>query len=228
MKNNENIDDTAAQEAAFVDDYLLQNPEFFLHNPSLLTELRIPHESGSAVSLVERQVGLFRDKCQNLESHLNDLVDVAKENEILNQKVHTLACDIISCSSLKSLEVKLAQSLEEGFGADRMAFHFIDRGIDLGESAYTYEPGEFQIVRDSMQGADIVCGRLTDLQKSGLFGTEADDVRSAALIWLAPQEDLGLMVLGSTDPEHFTAEKGVVFLEQIRNLVAHKVDALIR
>ena len=227
MNNNENARPVIDQDEAFVADYLTRHPDFFTDNRDLLMRIRVPHESGSAVSLVERQVGLYREKCNNLEAHLKELVEVATQNEALNGKVHELACDVITCSTLKSLEMKLMKSLADGFGAERMAFHFVNRGTDLGDAAYTYEAEELQLVRDSMSGRDIVCGRLSDIQKDGLFGGNADNVESAALIWLATDEDLGLMVLGSSDPERFTAEKGVVFLEQIRDIVSRKAAVLI-
>ena len=32
-----------------VSDYLKENPDFFVKNPSILAELEIPHEHGSAI-----------------------------------------------------------------------------------------------------------------------------------------------------------------------------------
>lgn len=228
MNNNENAESVIDQDELFVVDYLSQHPGFFLTNQSLLTRIKVPHESGSAVSLVERQVGLYREKCLNLESHLNELVEVATENEKLNQKVHALACGIIGCTSFKTLKLKLAKSLAEGFGAERMAFHFLNTVKNLDDTAFTYGATELQMVRESMAGQEIVCGRLTDVQKAGLFGDDAETVESAALIWLAADKDMGLMVLGSNDANHFSPEKGVVFLGQIRDLVSQKVATLVQ
>ena len=36
--------------------YLRDNPDFFTHYPDLLRQLELPHSSGDAVSLIERQV----------------------------------------------------------------------------------------------------------------------------------------------------------------------------
>ena len=40
-----------------VQDYLERNPDFFERNSALLGSLRVPHGTGEAVSLVERQDG---------------------------------------------------------------------------------------------------------------------------------------------------------------------------
>ena len=44
-----------------IEAWLREHPEFFENHPDLLAELSLPHESGSAISLVERQVRLLRD-----------------------------------------------------------------------------------------------------------------------------------------------------------------------
>src|SRR5690554_3034051 len=48
--------------AAEVAEYLRQNPAFFVEHDDLLADLLIPHQSGQAVSLVERQVKLLRER----------------------------------------------------------------------------------------------------------------------------------------------------------------------
>ena len=54
-------------DAGFTEDtiagYLKANPEFFERHASLLNSLRLPHDAGgSAVSLIERQVLVLRQK----------------------------------------------------------------------------------------------------------------------------------------------------------------------
>ncbi|MCB1755961.1 MAG: DUF484 family protein [Gammaproteobacteria bacterium] len=228
MKNQESTEYAVNQDEAFVADYLLSNPEFFLANRNLLTRIRIPHESGKAVSLVERQLGLYRDKCNNLEAHLHDLVQVANENESLNRKIHSLACKIIACRTQPELEAVLRQVLQQDFRVGRLAFHFSIAAMADSAPGETYEPGELQLVRESMKGENILCGRLSQEQKAGLFGSDSQSIDSAALIWLSRNEtEYGLMVLGSEQADHFSVDKGVVFLEQLRDLVSHKVASFI-
>jgi uncharacterized protein YigA (DUF484 family) len=45
-----------------VRDYLEANPDFFERHSALLSALSVPHGSGEAVSLVERQVSMLRQK----------------------------------------------------------------------------------------------------------------------------------------------------------------------
>lgn len=224
MNSQENIECVVEQDEAFVADYLYRNRDFFINNQQLLTRISIPHESGKAVSLVERQMGLYREKCNNLESHLNELVEVAKNNEQLGVKLNKLACDIIGSTTMPELQSHLTQALHSEYSVDRLALHFLD-GITAKtiKSPESYGQGELKIVRDSMAGRDILCGRINDVQRTGLFGVDAVDIESAALIWLKTDKEFGLMALGSTDADQFSVEKGTVFLGQLQALVSAKV-----
>lgn len=229
MNSQENIERVVEQDEAFVADYLHRNRDFFINNQHLLTRISIPHESGKAVSLVERQMGLYREKCNNLESHLNELVDVAKSNEQLGVRLNKLACDIISLTSMQELRSHLAQTLQSEYSVDRLALHFVD-GVTAKtfNSQESYGQGELEIVRDSMAGRDILCGRINDVQRVGLFGVDAVDIESAALIWLKTDKEFGLMALGSVDADQFSVEKGTVFLNQLQSLVSAKVATLAK
>ena len=69
-----------------IHDYLQANPDFFERHNELLTSLRLPHGSGAAVSLVERQVSVLRQKDLKLERKLKDLIEVARINDTLGAK----------------------------------------------------------------------------------------------------------------------------------------------
>ena len=42
--------------------YLRENPDFFTDRDGLLAEMTVPHESGKAISLLERQVKILRER----------------------------------------------------------------------------------------------------------------------------------------------------------------------
>ena len=57
-----------------VHDYLTDNPDFFEKHADLLETLKLPHSSGTAVSLVERQVSVLRQKDLKHERKLKELL----------------------------------------------------------------------------------------------------------------------------------------------------------
>ena len=56
-----------------VEKFLKQHPDFFEKHTQLLTELKVPHVTGGAVSLVERQVDVLRKQNRKLQKQLDDI-----------------------------------------------------------------------------------------------------------------------------------------------------------
>src|ERR1700691_6602187 len=87
---------------ASVAEYLQSCPDFFERNGALLTKLRLPHlrDTGATVSLVERQVEVLRERNQTLERQLKELVDVARANDGLADRIHRLSQRLIRAHTL--------------------------------------------------------------------------------------------------------------------------------
>ena len=66
-------------------DYLEANLDFFERHSELLSSLRLPHISGDAVSLVERQISILRQKDRKMEYRLEELIEVARINDALGE-----------------------------------------------------------------------------------------------------------------------------------------------
>ena len=102
--------DAETLEEQAVAEYLQAHPDFFERHDSLLSAMRIPHRTGAAVSLVERQVHTLRQKNLQLERKLRDLVEVAHSNDILSDKVHELAKRLLAAGS-RAQAVEIAEEL---------------------------------------------------------------------------------------------------------------------
>ena len=75
--------DKSAVTAEQVAQYLQENPDFFVNRDSLLAEITLPHESGKAISLLERQVKILRERSIESRHTLNSLLENAKYNDQL-------------------------------------------------------------------------------------------------------------------------------------------------
>ena len=93
----------SATDPMAVKDYLLKNPEFFERHPAILRDLEIKHDSGTAISLVERQVQLLREKNDSLEKKILHLIQVAQDNEILEEQLHKIARRLIEIDHNKNI-----------------------------------------------------------------------------------------------------------------------------
>lgn len=219
---------------ASVADYLQTFPDFFERNSALLAKLRLPHlrDAGATVSLVERQVEVLRERNQSLERKLKELVDVARANDALADRIHRLSQRLIKANDLLQAVNAVETSLREDFDAmHSVLVLFLDeaRALDgkAGRFLRTDEPGSAEIKTfDSlMQSGKPRCGQIRDVQRDYLFGKDSIEIGSVALTPLGPKGALGLLAIGASDSERFHPAMSTEFLSRIGELVTY---ALIR
>jgi uncharacterized protein YigA (DUF484 family) len=86
----------------------------------LVLALKLPHRAGGAtISLVERQVSMLRQRNGQLERQLKDLVAVAKQNDVLVEKIHQLCLKLMRAPTLIQRLERLETGLREDFAAER-------------------------------------------------------------------------------------------------------------
>lgn len=215
-----------------VTQYLQQNPEFFERHPQLLARLRLQHpRNGTTVSLIERQVEVLRDKYQAQEQKLTDFVRVARANNVLADKIHRFACRLLKTTTRAEAITQIEASLREDFDT----FHAV---LLLAAPEAAGESGASQRFLRHVGAEDTVfrsfdalfatckprCGQLRDSQRDYLFGSEASGMASVALVPLGGQPPLGLLALGSVDPERFHPGMSTEFLSRIGELVSEALS----
>ena len=67
------------------------------------------------------------------------------------------------------------------------------------------------------------CGQVRDSQREFLFGSDANDIGSVALVPLGEKGRVGLLALGSTDRDRFHPGMSTDFLGRLAELIS---DAL--
>ena len=99
--------------------YLKANPAFFTAYPDVLHELDIPHASGGATSLLERQVASLRSENQRLKTRFHELVRLAESNQELITRIHQLALLLMEAAGPQAIFATLADNLMRDFKAER-------------------------------------------------------------------------------------------------------------
>src|ERR1700682_865602 len=219
---------------ASVAEYLQTYPDFFERNSPLLIKLRLPHlrDAGATVSLVERQVEVLRERNQSLERKLKELVDVARANDALADRIHRMSQRLIPGHDLKETIDAVETSLREDFDAmHSVLVLFLEEAKALEASV-----GRFLRV-DALAGADTKtfdsllqsgkprCGQIRDTQRDYLFGKDPVEIGSVALTPLGPKGALGILAIGASDADRFHPAMSTEFLSRIGELVTY---ALIR
>lgn len=212
-------------------DYLLSHPEFFEAHPELLGKLKVPHPSGTAVSLIERQVEVLRTQHRQLERKLVDLIEVARANDTLIERIHRLALALLEGAALPDRLYALQEELRERFGADEVSLflvHADEQKADAGPARWLkpHDAGLEQF-HDIMKSGKSHVGRLRPPQLEFLFGGQAEHIASSALVPLGDKGDLGLLAVGSRDADRFSPTLGTAFLTRISELVTAAVRPLM-
>jgi uncharacterized protein YigA (DUF484 family) len=210
-----------------VHDYLAAHPDFFENHAGLLTSLHLPHAAGGAVSLVERQISVLRQKDMKLEKQLKELIIVARANDLLSAKIHELAMQLLAAPDLKTTVIALEEGMRSGFSADQAvlvvfgdpnAFDDIDAGrffrvVDKNSEALSP-------FKTFLGGSSARCGQIRDAQRDFLFQEEANEVGSAALVPLNSDTEIGFLAIGSADANRFHPGMSIDFLTRLGDLVA--------
>ncbi len=201
--------------------FLQQHPNFFDRYPELLKELELPHQSGNAVSLIERQVKNLRAETAQYRQQLDELITVARENEQLNQRLHTLTLTLIQAVNFDEVIDVLQDKLHEDFRADAVEVHLFSAAESAGET----NP-ELDGFREFLDAGMPLCGPLSNQQLNYLFGPQAEDIRSAALIPIRGLALLGLLAFGSHSEQRFLHGMGTDFLTRLGEIVSKTLEVV--
>jgi uncharacterized protein YigA (DUF484 family) len=212
--------------------YLHHNPEFFEHHPQLLAKLRLQHpRSGSTVSLIERQVDVLRDKIQSQDQKLAEFVQVARANNVLAEKIHRFTRRLLRTNGAGPAIAEIEASLREDFDTFHTVLVLASTGLPDNDEPQCFlrrvaaDDPAFRSFDSLFTAGKPRCGQIRDTQREFLFGQEAPNIGSVALIPLGGQAPAGLLALGSVDRDRFHPGMSTEFLWRMGELIT---DALAR
>ena len=207
-----------------VADYLILNPNFFKENPEVLNSIEIVHDSGAAVSLIQRQVELLRTDYNSTTDKLMELLANAKNNDDIFILTKKLILDLIDASNIEEITVLLEKRFKKDFGADESRLMFFT------ESNKNIPKGR---IKNPVESAD----RLAGLMKPGesFYGEVKQDItqfifnddtaiKEVALIPLTSNTLKGMIALGSARQGKYTENKDTLFLDFVAEVVSGLID----
>jgi uncharacterized protein YigA (DUF484 family) len=221
--------DSTSEEAKVID-YLQKNPEVLMSYPEVFTALSIPHHGGDVVSLVERQLKILRNENRKIKKKLDELVNIARDNEELNQRFHRLALELLNTDAFDDVLAMVQDQVQTFFYTDFVCFKFLpeitDKKKRLENHYLDSKSGIVDTVKPWLEKRKPVCGRLDEKVNRELFGSEVK-VESSALIPLYHTAEIGLLCLGSVSKERFNKSMGTIFLGQLGELVSSRIQGIL-
>ena len=200
------------------------NPDILTRHPELLAVLEVTHQSGGAVSLIERQVAVLRQQIQSQENRLCELMDVARDNESLAETCHRLAVDLLSTHDVDDVVSIVLDTFKTELSADYAVVKLFSEDADLIEQSaglfVDANDDALNAFKTMLQHKNTVCGKSTDEQKVYLFDDKAENIKSVAIIPLIAGANLGLIGLGADNAQRFNPSMGTDFLSQVGELIS--------
>ncbi|OOZ18858.1 hypothetical protein BOW28_00045 [Solemya velum gill symbiont] len=204
-------------------DFLEANPAFLDGHPDILQKLHLTHEAGAGtVSLIERQNSSLRQKLDDTRKQLESLIKVARENDILNRRLHELTLTLIEAGSLDTLLDTLLDDLREQFQADAVEVKLFSAS-ELEQAVNESKPGPV-LFEDFMQNGKPRCGLLKSEQMQYLFSENAQETGSVAIIPLRHANTEGILAIGSHDNQRFHPGKDTELLQRLGELASYAIS----
>lgn len=203
--------------------YLAANPEFFTEYPELLGQLKVPHpHNGQAISLIERQSLLLRERIRVLESRLAELVRNGQDNDVIADKLVRWARALLAQPDEARLPATLVDELKAIFAVPYAALRLWAPRAEFAALPFA-QPVSDDVIRLATSMAAPFCGSNVGFDAASWMSDDPAAIKSLAMLPLrvgAQPETFGMLVLGSPDKDRFQITMGTAFLARIAELAS--------
>tara|TARA_B110000444_G_scaffold250243_1_gene276354 strand:- start:1824 stop:2549 length:726 start_codon:yes stop_codon:yes gene_type:complete len=202
--------------------YLKAHPEFFIEHEDVLADLTLPHESGKAISLLERQVAILRDRGGDARQKLNNLLENARNNDQLFDTTRNLVLALLRAKNITEIADVAQDQLSNHNNIDSCEIILVDRkGLKVADSVRTESENILK-----KQFADVFrlkrthCGAISKEQTRYLFPSNGNNIKSTALCPIISNGDvLALIAFGNQSDNYFNVDLDTLFLDFIGHVV---------
>ena len=193
-----------------VANYLQENPAFFEAYSQMLSDIVIPHPyGGRTISLSERQIVTLRERVKDLEKKLHELVEFAKDNDAIQNKLHQFTLALFNAHDLPGLQNAAVSNLRDVFSVPHAVIHL-----------WKEQPPSVELLAFADEHAQPVCVHQAVLDTAKWFGEVEPHLRSFAYMPLrANAQTIGMLIIASEDAKRFYPEMGTIFLQRIADIV---------
>ncbi|MFK7863554.1 MAG: DUF484 family protein [Pseudohongiellaceae bacterium] len=202
--------------------YLKNHPDFFVGQDELVADISLPHESGKAISLLERQVTVLRERGYETRQKLGNLLDNARNNDQLFDTTRSLVLALLRAANVTELAEATQDQLTAHENIDACEIILVDQdSLNISESVRTYPPKKMQQdFSDVFRLKRTYCGALEQWQLDILFPHSVSAIKSSAVCPITYDgEVLALLAFGNKAESYFNAQLDTLFLDFIGHVV---------
>jgi len=229
INNEQNDNANQALSDETVANFLTNNPDFFHRNPTILAEMSLPHNSGNATSLIERQVAILRERGIQTRHKLGELIEAAKENDNLLNTTQSLVIDLINAGSLNNIFTLLQSELHKKFAVESASVILIS-DTDT-QNQYSIDATFFQDTNDAeekisgiINNNQSLCGSLRETEAAFIFNDTKYAIGSAAIASKKIERSTGadiivMLAVAHHNADHYNSDTGTLFLDYLCDIL---------
>jgi len=194
-----------------VEAFLRAHPNFLQDRPGLLAALNLPHGGEGAVSLVERQVSVLRERNIASRQKLAELSDISRENDRLLDATRNTILALLAGENRADLSRIWLHQVTDTFQAEMGALLWLDESSGSA--------GEAPLASKLIRLGESFSGVLRPEEMQAVFGTDATEGSAALVAIRSGGDDIGVLGVGSHDTQRYRAEDGTLFLDYLAEVI---------
>lgn len=213
-----------------VNQYIVNNPDFFIRNAAQIERMRVPHPVRGVISLPEWHMARQRNKINQLESEITMLMEYASANELLFNQLTKLQFELIKAKDMDELIASLKNWAKDLGLSGAYLYLFDDKWLLNAPSNYHHlalNSSHFDYIRvRHLQYSQFYLGPLNTTELDFLL-PQHGYVGSIALSLFGQFGDLGLLMFTSSDPHHYQNGQGTLLLEKVSEILPILIEKWI-
>lgn len=210
--------------------YLHLHRDFFGRHESLLTEMYFPSPQSGAISLVERQLGILRERLQSSRQELAMLMERAERNDRLITLTQALSLQLLDAVHGSEINLLLRRALLGELGNCALSL-LVATPAATATALGFHTPASAEAerrVETVLANRCASLGLFRDEELAALFGSEGSGVGSAVLLPIQRGQIQAVLALGHADRDHYRAGMGTLFLGHLGEVIGRVIERLLK
>ncbi|WP_261817395.1 DUF484 family protein [Vibrio gallicus] len=209
--------------ALLVEEFLVNNPDFFIGREALLDSLSLSHHEKGVISLVELKLQRQREQLKAVESEQEKLIKLLEHND------HTLRCFMEAEKRMLAADCGEQVYCALEACAKRLGLHATLGLQDHAHSAVNIGHQQWQLFQKQyLVDRGVYLGRLKRSDRELILGEKAAEFELGSLV-VVPFDHSGVegfLCFYSDDGGHFEPSQDTLYLSHLATVMAHQLSRL--
>ena len=202
-----------------VEQYLRDHPDFFKHRLDVITELKLPHGESGAVSLVERQVSLLRERNIEMRDRLASMTAHANDNDTLFDGTRATVLAMLDTRNATDIVAAFSKAIKAHFDVAYCCLLWLAEDSALPIGCTQADQASRDILTPILKRHRPLSGTFRQDEMQALFKMPKGEGSAALAPLVRNDQLLGVIAVGSSDATRYRSSDGTLFIEHIAEVI---------